>query len=70
MSQEAYEEDCLSHMQCQHFKSGRTSTNDDPKSGLPSRSTDDDHIGKVHAVISENSHLTVHEVSEEVGISI
>jgi hypothetical protein len=30
---------------------------------------DDDHVEKVHAVIRENHHLTVHEVSEEVGIS-
>jgi hypothetical protein len=71
MLQQAYGEDCLSCMQCykwyQHFKLGRISIDDDPKSGQPSTSTDDDHAEKVHAVIHENRCLTVHEVSEKVG---
>ena len=50
------------------FKSGRTSIKDDPKSGQPSSSTGDDHIEKVRSVIRENRHLTIREVSEEVGI--
>jgi hypothetical protein len=49
----------LSRTQCyewyQRFKSGRTSVEDDPKSGR-------------HFVIRENRRLTVREVSEEVGI--
>ena len=72
MLQRAYGDDCLSRTQChgwyQRFKSGRTSTKDDPKSGRPSTSTDDYHIEKVRAVIRGNRHLTVREVSEEVGI--
>ena len=52
----------------QRFKSGRTSIEDDPKSGRPSSSTGDDHIEKVPSVIRENRRLTVREVSEEVGI--
>ena len=55
MLQQAYGEDCLSHTQChewyQCFKSGRTSFEDNPKSGRPSTSMDDDHVGKVLAVI-------------------
>jgi hypothetical protein len=70
---QAYGEDCLSHTQCykwyQRFKSGRTSTEDDPKTGWLSTSTDDDHVEKVCAVIRENRRLIVHEVSEEAGIS-
>jgi len=31
-------------------------------------SMDDDHVGKVLAVIRQNHRLTVHEVAEEVGI--
>jgi hypothetical protein len=73
MSKQAYGEDCLSRTQCyewyQRFKSGRTSTEDDPKPGRTSTSTDDDHVEKVRAVIRENRRLTVREVSEEVGIS-
>jgi len=41
---------------------------DDPKSGWPSTSMDDDHVEKVLAVIHQNRRLTVHEVAEEVGI--
>jgi len=72
MLQQAYGEDCLSRKQCyewyQRFKSGRTSIKHDPKSGRPSSSTGDNHIEKVHSVIRENLRLTIHEVSEEVGI--
>jgi len=72
MLQQAYGEDCLSHTQCyewyQRFKSGRTSIEDDPKSGWPSSSTGDNHIEKVHSVIRENRRLTIREVSEEIGI--
>jgi len=66
MLQQAYGEDCLSRTQYhewyQHFKSGRTSIEDDPKSGRPSTSMDDDHVEKVLAVIRQNRCLTVHEV--------
>jgi len=72
MLQQGYGEDCLSRTQCyewyQRFKSGRTSIEDDPKSGRPSSSTGDDHIEKVRSVIRENHRLTIREVSEEVGI--
>ena len=70
--QQAYGEDCLCHMQChewyQHFKSGRTSVENDPKSGQPSTSMDNDHVEKVLAMIHQNRRLTVHEVAKEVGI--
>jgi len=72
MLQQAYGEDCLSRTQChewyQRFKSGRTSVEDDPKSGRPSTSMDDDRVEKVLAVIRQNRRLTVREVAEEVGI--
>jgi len=71
MLHQAYGEDCLSRTQCyewyQRFKSGRTSIEDDPKSGRPSSSTGDDQIEKVRSVIRENRRLTIREVSEEVG---
>jgi len=72
MLQQAYSEDCLSRMQChewyQHFKSGRTSIEDDPKFGQPSTSMDDDQVEKVLAVICQNHLMTVREVVKEVGI--
>ena len=71
MLQQAYGEDCLSCTQChewyQRFKSVRTSIEDDPKSGRPSTSMDDDHVEEVSAVICQNRRLTVCEVAEEVG---
>jgi len=67
MLQQAYGDDCLSRTQYhewyQRFKSGRTSIEDDPKSGRPSTSMDDDHVEKVLAVIRQNRSLTVREVA-------
>jgi len=72
MLQQAYGEHYLSRTQChewyRRFKSGRTSVEDDPKSGRPSMSMDDDDVEKVLAVIRQNRRLTVREVAEEVGI--
>ena len=68
MLQHAYGEDCLSRTQCHEwylrFKSGRTSIEDDPKSGRPSTSMDDDHVEKVLAVFRQNRRLIVGEVAE------
>ena len=72
MLQQACGGDCLSRKQChewyQRFKSGRTSKEDDPKSGRPSTSMDDDHVEKALAVIRQNHCLTVREVAKEVGV--
>ena len=72
MLQQAYGEDCLSRTKChewyQRFKLGSTSIEDDPKSGRPSTSMDDDHVEKMLAMIRQNRRLTVREVAEEVGI--
>jgi len=63
MLQQAYGEDCLSRMQYhewyQRLKSGRTSIEDDHKSGRTSTSMDDDHVEKVLAVIRQNRRLNV-----------
>jgi hypothetical protein len=54
MLKQAYGEDCLSRTRCyewyRHFKLGGMFTEDDPKTGRPSTSTDDDHVEKVHTV--------------------
>ena len=72
MLQQTYVEDCLSRTQYhewyQRFKLGRTPIEDDPKSGRPSTSMDNDHIEKVLAVIRQNRLLTVRAVAEDVGI--
>jgi len=53
-----------------HFKEGRVSVGEDPSSGRHSKSTDDDHVERVCAVIRGNLRLTVRKVADEVGISI
>jgi hypothetical protein len=49
------------------FKEGRTSVDDDPRSGWPSTSKTDDNVVKVREVIRSNCHLTVRKVAEEVS---
>ena len=51
------------------FKEGRTSVDDDPRSGRPSTSKTDDNVAKVLEVIRSNRRLTVREIAEEVSIS-
>jgi len=51
------------------FKEGRTSVDDDPRSGRPSTSKTDDNVAKVCEVIRSNRRLTIREVAEEVSIS-
>ena len=72
MLQQAYREDCMSRSPChewyQCFESGRTSIENDPKSGRPSTSMNDDHIEKVLALFRQNCRLTVREVVEEAAI--
>jgi hypothetical protein len=46
------------------------SVGEDPRSGRPSTSTNDNHVERVHAVIRANGRLTVREVADKVGISI
>ena len=50
------------------FKEGRTSVDDDPRSGRPSTSKTDDNFAIVREVIRSNRRLTVREVSEEVSL--
>ena len=51
------------------FKEGRTSVDDDPRSGRPSTSKTEGNVANVREVIRSNRRLTVREVAEEVSIS-
>jgi hypothetical protein len=44
------------------FQIGQNVHEDNPKSGQPSTSMDDDHVEKVLAVIRQNHRLTLREV--------
>ena len=49
------------------FKEGRTSVDEDPRSGRPSTSKTDDNVVKAREVIRSNRRLTVRDVAEEVS---
>jgi histone-lysine N-methyltransferase SETMAR len=51
------------------FKEGRTSVDDDLRSGRPSTLKSDDNVAKVREFIRSNRRLTVREEAEEVNIS-
>jgi hypothetical protein len=50
-------------------KKSRMSAGEDPRPGQTSTSTNDYHVGRVHAVICGNCRLTVRDVADDVGIS-
>jgi len=61
-------DECMSRTQCfewyNRFKTGRTSIDEDPRSGRPSTSTGDVHIDAVCDLILQNRRLTVREIAE------
>jgi hypothetical protein len=68
MLQQAFGDECMRQTQYfdwySHFKTGRTSIDEDPRSGRHSTSTDDVHIDAVRDLIRQNRRLTVREIAE------
>jgi histone-lysine N-methyltransferase SETMAR len=54
---------------CRQFKCGRLSIHDEPRSGRPSTSCDDDMIQKVEKMILEDRRIKVKNIAAELGIS-
>lgn len=73
MLQVAFGDECLSRSRChewyKRFKEGRTSCEDDSRSGRPSTSTDDDHVARLNSLVRSNRRLTIREMAEELNIS-
>jgi len=73
MLQIAFDDECLSRLMChewfKRFKEDRKSTADDPRSGRPTVSTDDDHVAQVNDFVHSNCRLTIREMAEECNIS-
>ena len=72
MLKQAFEDEAMgrtqSHKWYIRFKEGRTSTNDNERSGRSSTSKNEENIQKVRKVIRSNCRLTIREVAEEAGI--
>lgn len=73
MLRKAFPEDALSRTRVfewhKAFKQGREAVVDDPRSGRPSTSTDEDHVAQVKALVLDNRRMSVRELAAEVGIS-
>jgi histone-lysine N-methyltransferase SETMAR len=52
------------------FRDGRASVNDDPRSGRPSTSTNDNNIERVRNVVRSDWRKSIQEISSEIGISV
>jgi len=69
----AFGEQCLSRDRIfewhKRFKEGRDSVDDNPQSDRPTTSKTDDCVVQVRELIQANRHLTIRELSVEVGVS-
>ena len=71
MLQEAFGDNAMSQSKTflwyKRFKDGRTSVDDDERSGRPSTSTTPENIAKVHEAILADCRQTNHDVCDIVG---
>ncbi|KAL4096440.1 hypothetical protein QTP88_021396 [Uroleucon formosanum] len=74
MIKTAFGDDSLSRSKIfewfKRFKNGRETTEDDPRSGRPSTSRNDDVVSKICEKVRNDRRLTVRELADEAGISI
>ena len=52
-----------------HFKEGKTSSEDDPRSGLPVTEATDQNIEVIRTLIDENPHISIRYMAFETGLS-
>jgi hypothetical protein len=74
MLQQAFGDEFTSRTQCfewySHFKTGRTSIDEDPRSGNLPRQQMTVHIDVVHDLILQNRRLTITEIAEDILVGI
>jgi hypothetical protein len=51
------------------FKNGRTSIDDDPHTGRPSKARTNETVDRVSAVIRGNRRLTIRDIADELNLS-
>jgi hypothetical protein len=73
MLKEAFGDNAMSQIKTflwyKRFKDGRTSVDDDERSGRPSTSKTPENIANVHEAILADRRRTIHDVCEIVGLS-
>jgi len=73
MLQEAFGDNAMSRSKTflwsKRFKDGRTSVDDDERSGRPSTNTTPENIAKVREAILADRRQTIHDVCEIAGLS-
>jgi len=73
MLQEAFKEQALSRVRLfewfSRFKKGDLSIEDQPRSGRPSSSRNDENIAKIREKLNEDRRYTIDELSEVTGVS-
>lgn len=73
MLQQAYGDDAMSRARCfdwhSRFKNGRTSLDDDERSGRPSTSTSPETVHEVERIVLEDRRTTICEIADQLEIS-
>lgn len=73
MLQQAYGEEAMSRARCfdwhSRFRNGRTSLDDDERSGRPSTSTSQEMVGEVERMVLNDRRTTINEISNQLEIS-
>ena len=73
MLQQAYGDDAMSRARCfewhSRFKNGRTSLEDDERSGRPSTSTSPEIVHEVERIVQEDRRTTISELADQLQVS-
>ncbi|GFR61715.1 histone-lysine N-methyltransferase SETMAR [Elysia marginata] len=59
---------CRVYQQCTWFREGRTSLDDEPKSGLPKTSTNEENTTRVEELIKCDRRMKIHKIASKLKI--
>jgi hypothetical protein len=73
MLRQAYGDEAMSRTQCfkwhRRFKGGRTSLEDDERSGRPSTSIIPENVERIRELVHADSRRTINDIADIVGVS-